>query len=148
MTARECIQYQREQQYSSEQYLPLSYLEVKPIDESLRTLNEPAGVHLVRRASTCVSSRKSANFSQVIDVIEPATPIVQRALQFALGNALVCDTADGARRLAFDGAKRHKAVALDGTMFRKNGVISGGVDDLKAKMKRWEPATVRALLEA
>lgn len=81
----------------------------------------------------------------VFDVIQPTTPAIKRALQFACGNALVCETAEDARRLAFGGAERHKAVSLDGTMFQKNGVISGGATDLKAKAKRWETAAVNQL---
>ena len=31
-----------------------------------------------------------------------------------------------------------QAVALDGTLFQKSGVISGGASDLKKKAKRWD----------
>jgi len=48
-------------------------------------------------------------------------------LQFACANALVCDGMEEARRLAFGGAERKKTVSLDGTLFQKSGVISGGV---------------------
>lgn len=116
---------------------------MKPIDESLRDLNDPPGVRLVRGMCRYLVSRENAHFLQVFDVIQPTTPAIKRALQFACGNALVCETADDARRLAFGGAERHKAVSLDGTMFQKNGVISGGMHDLKAKAKRWETAAVR-----
>ena len=43
-----------------------------------------------------------------------------------------------ARRLAFGGSERRKVVSLDGTLFQKSGVISGGASDLKAKAKRWD----------
>lgn len=36
VTARECIQYMKEQQYEQETFLPLTYLDVKPINEALR----------------------------------------------------------------------------------------------------------------
>ena len=52
--------------------------------------------------------------------------VFQKALQYACGNALVCDTMEEARRVAFGGAERQKTVSLDGTMFQKSGVISGG----------------------
>lgn len=51
---------------------------------------------------------------------------LQKALQYACGNALVCDTMEEARKVAFGGAERQKTVSLDGTMFQKSGVISGG----------------------
>lgn len=62
----------------------------------------------------------------------------QKALQFACGNALLCQTMEEARRLAFGGGERRKVVSLDGTLFQKSGVISGGASDLKAKAKRWD----------
>ena len=50
----------------------------------------------------------------------------QRALLFACGNALVCDNVEEARKLAYSGHERKKTISLDGTMFQKSGVISGG----------------------
>ena len=29
-------------------------------------------------------------------------------------------------------------MSLDGTLFQKSGIISGGASDLKAKAKRWD----------
>ena len=31
-----------------------------------------------------------------------------------------------------------QAVSLDGTLFQKSGIISGGASDLRAKAKRWD----------
>lgn len=62
----------------------------------------------------------------VIDVIRYEPAKVKKALQYACGNALVCETVEDARKIAFGGHERHKAVALDGTMFQKSGIISGG----------------------
>ncbi len=44
----------------------------------------------------------------VVDVIKVLVPQAKKALQFACGNALVCENAEDARRLAFGGAYRHK----------------------------------------
>ncbi|KAI6233778.1 Structural maintenance of chromosomes protein [Aphelenchoides fujianensis] len=68
----------------------------------------------------------------------------ERIREFACGNALVADSVDEARRLAY-GADRHRAVALDGTQFQPNGVISGGGSDLKARAKRWDEQHLRKL---
>lgn len=38
-----------------------------------------------------------------------------------------------------------KTVALDGTLFQKSGVISGGASDLKAKARRWDEKAVDKL---
>ncbi len=55
-----------------------------------RELREPRGVKLV------------------IDVIQVNVHQVKRALQFACGNALVCESAEDARKLAFSSSQRHK----------------------------------------
>ncbi|KAF3860414.1 hypothetical protein F7725_000669 [Dissostichus mawsoni] len=125
-TGRDCIQYIKEQRGEPETFLPLDYLEVKPTDEKLRELR---GAKLV------------------IDVIRYEPPHIKKALQYACGNALVCDNVEDARRIAFGGPYRHKTVALDGTLFQKSGVISGGASDLKAKARRWDEKAVDKLKE-
>uniref|UniRef100_A0A8C8ER27 Structural maintenance of chromosomes protein 1A n=1 Tax=Oncorhynchus tshawytscha TaxID=74940 RepID=A0A8C8ER27_ONCTS len=97
---------------------------VKPTDEKLRELR---GAKLV------------------IDVIRYEPPHIKKALQYACGNALVCENVEDARRIAFGGPYRHKTVALDGTLFQKSGVISGGASDLKAKARRWDEKAVDKL---
>uniref|UniRef100_H2YW12 Structural maintenance of chromosomes protein n=1 Tax=Ciona savignyi TaxID=51511 RepID=H2YW12_CIOSA len=114
-TARDCIQYMKEQCAEPETFLPLDYIDAKPINDQ-----EPRGVKLV------------------IDVIKYELPAIKRALQFTCGNSLVCENADDARKVAFGQVQRHKAVALDGTLFQKSGVISGGATDLKRKAQRWD----------
>lgn len=42
---------------------------------------------------------------------------------------------------------RVQTVALDGTLFQKSGVISGGASDLKAKARRWDEKAVDKLKE-
>uniref|UniRef100_A0A8B9JL49 Structural maintenance of chromosomes protein 1A n=1 Tax=Astyanax mexicanus TaxID=7994 RepID=A0A8B9JL49_ASTMX len=101
-----------------------SPLQVKPTDEKLRELR---GAKLV------------------IDVIRYEPPHIKKALQYACGNALVCENVEDARRIAFGGPYRHKTVALDGTLFQKSGVISGGASDLKAKARRWDEKAVDKL---
>ncbi|KAK9953876.1 hypothetical protein ABG768_015996 [Culter alburnus] len=123
-TGRDCIQYIKEQRGEPETFLPLDYLEVKPTDEKLRELR---GAKLV------------------IDVIRYEPPQIKKALQYACGNALVCENVEDARRIAFGGPYRHKTVALDGTLFQKSGVISGGASDLKAKARRWDEKAVDKL---
>uniref|UniRef100_A0A8C1STZ8 Structural maintenance of chromosomes protein n=1 Tax=Cyprinus carpio TaxID=7962 RepID=A0A8C1STZ8_CYPCA len=123
-TGRDCIQYIKEQRGEPETFLPLDYLEVRPTDEKLRELR---GAKLV------------------IDVIRYEPPQIKKALQYACGNALVCENVEDARRIAFGGPYRHKTVALDGTLFQKSGVISGGASDLKAKARRWDEKAVDKL---
>ncbi|XP_022082517.1 structural maintenance of chromosomes protein 1A-like [Acanthaster planci] len=126
-TARDCIQYMKEQRSDPETFLPLDFIEVRPTNDRLREIRDPRGVKLV------------------IDVLRYDPPNIKKALQYACGNALVCETVEDARKIAFGGAERHKAVALDGTMFQKSGVISGGASDLKAKARRWDEKSLNNL---
>ncbi|XP_078465757.1 structural maintenance of chromosomes protein 1A-like [Lampetra planeri] len=125
-TARDCIRYLKEQRCEAEMFLPLDYLQVRPINERLRELR---GAKLL------------------MDVIKFDPPQVSRALQFACSNALVCETLEDARHIAFGGHVRQKCVSLDGTLFSKSGVVSGGSSDLKAKARRWDDKLVDKLRE-
>ena len=62
---------------------------MKPTDEKLRELR---GAKLV------------------IDVIRYEPPHIKKALQYACGNALVCENVEDARRIAFGGPYRHKVL--------------------------------------
>ncbi|XP_035827369.1 structural maintenance of chromosomes protein 1A [Aplysia californica] len=126
-TAKDCIQYMKEQRIEPETFLPLDYLEVGSINEKLRDIRDPKNVKLV------------------IDVIHYDPPVIKKALLFACGNALVCETVEDARRVAFGGVERQRSVALDGTIFNKSGIISGGASDLKAKARRWDEKSLSQL---
>lgn len=119
-TARECIQFMKEQHLPSETFYPLDYIDAQPLDERLREIKEPR------------------NTKMLIDVIKYNPPQIKRALMFAVGNCLVCETDEDARNLAFSTGTRHKVVSFDGTLFQKSGLISGGSSELKQKAKRWD----------
>ena len=40
-----------------------------------------------------------------------------------------------------------QAVSLDGTLFDKSGIISGGMSDLRMKAKRWDDISMEKLKE-
>ncbi|KHJ87961.1 RecF/RecN/SMC protein [Oesophagostomum dentatum] len=130
-TARDAIMYLKEQRYPPETFLPHQGLDVHPINEKLRELTYPKGVKLV------------------YDVIQCNHPAARKALQFASGNALICETAEDARTLAYGsaGGDRYKAVALDGTMFQQSGVIGGGSHELKLRAKKWDENALKQLRE-
>lgn len=69
---------------------------VKPTDEKLRELR---GAKLV------------------IDVIRYEPPHIKKALQYACGNALVCENVEDARRIAFGGPYRHKVLKYNPSTF-------------------------------
>ncbi|XP_041927826.1 structural maintenance of chromosomes protein 1B isoform X1 [Alosa sapidissima] len=125
--ARECIRFVKQERAEPETFLPIDYLDVPPLNERLR---ERRGCKLL------------------LDVVQTGAgaPELKRVLQFVCGNTLVCETIEEARVLAF-GQERLKTVALDGTMFSKSGVISGGSLALRSKARRWEERDMNKLKE-
>ncbi|XP_069688454.1 structural maintenance of chromosomes protein 1A [Periplaneta americana] len=120
-TARQCIQYLKEQMLEPETFLPLDYIQAKPLKERLRNIKEPRNVKLL------------------FDVLHYDPLDIKRAVLFATNNALVCETPEDAMKVAYEMDKnRYDAVALDGTFYQKSGIISGGSLDLARKAKRWD----------
>uniref|UniRef100_A0A4W5RZR6 Structural maintenance of chromosomes 1B n=1 Tax=Hucho hucho TaxID=62062 RepID=A0A4W5RZR6_9TELE len=126
--ARDCIRFVKEERAEPETFLPIDYLDVSPLNERLR---------VVRGAK------------MMVDVVQcsPTAPQLKKVIQFVCGNALVCETLKEARAIAFDGPERLKTVALDGTMFSKSGVISGGSSHLRSKARRWDEKDMIKLKE-
>ncbi|KAF7237699.1 Structural maintenance of chromosomes protein 1B [Varanus komodoensis] len=122
--ARDCIRFLKEERAEPETFLPLDYLEVEPINEQLREIK---------------------GSKMIIDVIQTSFLPLKKVILFICGNGLVCETVKEARQLAFDGPHRLKTVALDGTLFLKSGIISGGSSYLKMKAKYWEEKEVNEL---
>ena len=119
-TAVDCIHYLKEKKCAPEQFLPLDSIRGQPVREGLRQLG---GSKL-----------------PVFDVVTCADQFLP-ALQFAVGDAVVCDTLDEARELAFKRApqsgEKYKVVTVDGFMISKAGLMSGlGADD-KARASKW-----------
>uniref|UniRef100_UPI00398EEC5B structural maintenance of chromosomes protein 1B-like n=1 Tax=Pristiophorus japonicus TaxID=55135 RepID=UPI00398EEC5B len=125
-TARDCIRYLKEERAEPETFLALDYLDVKPINEQLREI-------------------KGAKM--MIDVVQSVSPQLKKVVQFVCGNGLVCENLKEARQIAFEGTERLKTVALDGTLFLKSGVISGGSSDLKFKARCWDEKEISHLKE-
>lgn len=121
-TARQCIQYLKENLLDPETFLPLDYIQTKPLKERLRAIKDPKNTRLL------------------YDILNFHPPDIKQAVLFATNNALVCDTPEDAMRAAYeiDRANRYDAVALDGTFYQKSGIMSGGSLDLARKAKRWD----------
>ncbi|XP_029290074.1 LOW QUALITY PROTEIN: structural maintenance of chromosomes protein 1B [Cottoperca gobio] len=130
VVARDCIAFIKRERAERETFLPIDYLEVRPLNERLR---EVPGAKMV------------------VDVIQfnNATSAAQlrKVVQFVCGNALVCETIREARSVAFDGPERIKTVALDGTLFSKSGTVSGGSSDLRIKARLWDEKDMLQLKE-
>merc|ERR1719367_655551 len=129
VTARECIRYLKDQMLEPETFLPLDYIQAKPLKERLRNITNPKGVKLL------------------YDVLRYDPPEIKKAVLFVTNNALVCETPDDAMKVAYEleDGQRYDAVALDGTFYQKSGIISGGSVDLAKKAKRWDDKQVSTL---
>ncbi|XP_014793889.1 PREDICTED: structural maintenance of chromosomes protein 1B [Calidris pugnax] len=125
-TARDCIQFLKRERAEPETFLALDYLDVKPINEKLR---EVKGAKMM------------------VDVIQTPFAPLKKVIQFVSGNALICETVKEAKQIAFDGPVRLKTVALDGTLFLKSGVISGGSSDLRFKARSWDEKEMNKMKE-
>ncbi|XP_075945914.1 structural maintenance of chromosomes protein 1B [Anarhichas minor] len=119
--ARDCISFIKEEGAERETFLPIDYLDVSPLNERLREIS---------------------GAKMVVDVVQvnnnTGAGQLRKVVQFVCGNALVCETIKEARSVAFDGPVRIKTVALDGTLFTKAGVISGGSSYLRIKAQCWD----------
>ncbi|NWS55641.1 SMC1B protein, partial [Chunga burmeisteri] len=125
-TARDCISFLKQERAEPETFLALDYLDVKPINEKLREIK---GVKMM------------------VDVVQTPFAPLKKVIQFVSGNSLVCETVKEAKQIAFDGPVRLKTVALDGTLFLKSGVISGGSSDLRFKARCWDDKEINKMKE-
>ncbi|XP_057282882.1 structural maintenance of chromosomes protein 1B isoform X1 [Pezoporus wallicus] len=125
-TAKDCIRFLKQERAEPETFLALDYLDVKPINEKLREI-------------------KGAKM--MVDVVQTPFAPLKKVIQFVSGNGLVCETVKEAKQIAFDGPVRLKTVALDGTLFLKSGVISGGSSDLRFKARYWDDKEINTMKE-
>ncbi|KAF9963714.1 Structural maintenance of chromosomes protein 1 [Modicella reniformis] len=123
-TAIDCINFLREQRSGHATFLPLDSLIVKPVNDRLRTLAKGARL--------------------AVDVVQ-YDEALERAIQYVCGNALVCDTMDVAKQVCYELGQQVKAVALDGTVFHKSGLITGGQSGIGSGARRWEERVVEEL---
>uniref|UniRef100_A0A672Q8R1 Structural maintenance of chromosomes protein 1B-like n=1 Tax=Sinocyclocheilus grahami TaxID=75366 RepID=A0A672Q8R1_SINGR len=133
--AHDCIRFLKEERAEPETFLPIDYIDFQTISTTFYMV--PLRLREVQGAKL------------VVDVVQCAqnAPQLKRVIQYVCGNSLVCETLKDARRIAFDGPERLQTVALDGTLFRKSGVISGGSLDLRSKARRWEEKDMNKLKE-
>merc|ERR1712117_1017115 len=118
-----------DQMLEPETFLPLDYIQAKPLKERLRNINNPKGVKLL------------------YDVLQFEPQDIKRAVLFVTNNSLVCETPEDAMKVAYEmeDGQRYDAVALDGTFYQKSGIISGGSVDLAKKAKRWDDKQVATI---
>ncbi|XRB05042.1 structural maintenance of chromosome 1 [Pycnococcus provasolii] len=138
-------------------FLPVTTIQAKQIDARLRSLGGTARLMMdvVTPNAAAVAAHPSA-----VDLKAK----FERAARYAVGNTVVCDTLDEARRLCFGGGAsaasagsaaaasapppgpRIKAVDLEGTKIDKSGVMTGGtMHSLANRAGRWSEAQFEAV---
>lgn len=122
-TAKDCIDYLRDQRAGQATFLPLETIQVKALNSNLK------GIHRGMRMA--------------IDTIEFDNS-VERAMLYACGNAVVCDDLAVAKHVCYTMGVEVKAVTLDGTVIHKAGLITGG-RVTGGRGRRWEDQEVEAL---
>ncbi|KAL1822452.1 hypothetical protein ACET3Z_009230 [Daucus carota] len=123
-TGKECIKYLKEQRLPPQTFIPLQSVRIKPVSEKLRTLGGTAKL--------------------IFDVIEFAANL-ENAVLFAVGNTLVCDELNEAKRLSWSG-ERHKVVTVDGILLTKAGTMTGGTSGgMEARSHKWDDKKIEGL---
>ena len=115
-TAKECIQFLRDQHRGQATFIPLDTIQVKAINSNLK------GMHRGTRMA--------------LDTID-YDKAVDRAMSYACGNAIVCDDLAIAKYICYEKGVEAKAVTLDGTVIHKGGLMTGG-RGREQNARRWD----------
>ncbi|CAN8070880.1 unnamed protein product [Agarophyton chilense] len=126
-TGAECVRFLKDNRVGVISFIPLDDVRPQPLDESLRRLGGT-----VRLTFDVVKYRD----------------IYEKAVLYASGNSIICDTLDEARRLAYGGRRKVKVCTLDGTLISTAGFMTGGVGrgDTSATRK-WNRGEIERLKE-
>lgn len=124
-TGTKCIQYLKDQRVGVATFIPLAEIRGRPVDESLRRLGGTARL--------------------AIDVLKHED-FVTNAVQFAAGNAVVCDSLDEARYLRYECGHKIKICSLDGTLINKAGFMTGGISRGETnRARKWDRGEIEVL---
>ncbi|KAF6764433.1 cohesin complex subunit psm1 [Ephemerocybe angulata] len=124
-TAIDCIEYMRNQRAGQATFIPLDTIQAKPVNDKFRSFAKGARL--------------------AVDVVQ-YEPAVERAIQHACGNALVCDTMEVARYVCYEKGQEVKAVTLEGTVIHKSGLITGG-KSTHNNSKKWDDNDIQGKLQ-
>ncbi|PXF44817.1 Structural maintenance of chromosomes protein 1 [Gracilariopsis chorda] len=124
-TGAECVRFLKDNRVGVISFIPLDDIRPQPLDESLRRLGGT-----VRLTFDVVKYRD----------------IYEKAVLYAAGNSIICDTLDEARRLAYEGRRRVKVCTLDGTLISTAGFMTGGIGRRDASATRkWDRGEIEKL---
>jgi structural maintenance of chromosome 1 len=120
-TAKECIQYLKEQKIGQFNFIPLDTITIKNVNQNLK------GMHPGMRLG--------------IDCIDYDSSL-ERAMAYACGSSIICDDLKIAKHLCYEKHVDAKAVTLDGTVIAKGGTMTGGRLGSDKNNQRWNDQAV------
>lgn len=123
-TGVDCVQYLKEQRFPPMTFIPLDNIKVNAVN-------------------TAVKGFPGARLT--IDTIN-FDASVERAMSYACGSSVVCDTLDIAKHICYDKKIPVKAVTLEGYIIHKAGLMTGGRGpEPKGGKRKFEEADVQNL---
>jgi structural maintenance of chromosome 1 len=122
--AIDCIQYLKDQRLSAMTFIPLDNVKVNQVNSAVKGI---PGARLT------------------IDTIDFDSSL-ERAMSYACGSSIVCDTFDIAKDICFKRNIQVKAVTLDGSVIHKEGLMTGGRNpESKGNKRKFEEHDVQNL---
>ncbi|KAL2759238.1 hypothetical protein ACRALDRAFT_1062253 [Sodiomyces alcalophilus JCM 7366] len=123
-TGLECVQYLKDQRFPPMTFIPLDNIKVNAVNTGIK------GVSGARLS---------------IDTLD-FDPSYERAMAYACGSSVVCDSLDIAKQICYDKKIQVKAVTLEGFVIHKAGLMTGGRgSENKRGKRRFEDDDIQAL---
>ncbi|KAI1371505.1 RecF/RecN/SMC protein [Hypoxylon crocopeplum] len=123
-TGVECVQYLKDQRFPPVTFIPLDNIKVSAVNTAVKGIS---GARLT------------------IDAIDFDSSL-ERAMSYACGGSIVCDSLDIAKHVCYDRRIQVKAVTLEGFVIHKAGLMTGGRGpDNKGNKRRFEEHDVQNL---
>lgn len=120
----DCVQYLKEQRFQPMTFIPLDNIKVNAVNSAIKGI---PGARLT------------------IDTINFDSS-VERAMSYACGSSIVCDTLDIAKQICYQKKIPVKAVTLEGYVIHKAGLMTGGRGpESKNNKRKFEEADVQNL---
>lgn len=122
-TGVECVQYLKDQRFPPMTFIPLDNIKVNAVNTAVKGIS---GARLT------------------IDAIDFDTSL-ERAMSYACGGSIVCDSLDIAKHVCYGRRIQVKAVTLEGFVIHKAGLMTGGRGPESKTKRRFEEHDVRNL---
>ncbi|KAL7625584.1 Structural maintenance of chromosomes protein 1 [Parahypoxylon ruwenzoriense] len=123
-TGVECVQYLKDQRFPPITFIPLDNIKVNAVNTAVKGIS---GARLT------------------IDAIDFDSSL-ERAMSYACGSSIVCDTLDIAKHVCYERRIQVKAVTLEGFVIHKAGLMTGGRGpENKGNKRRFEEHDVQNL---